>query len=713
MANTRESLKVLLVGNPNCGKSTLFNSLCGGDAKVGNYTGVTVERKSGQFSYAGVTVVVEDLPGLYSLTPSSEEEAIVRDILGAGDYDLILNVLDSSNLERNLFLTLQLSEMGLPMAVVLNMTDELEKNGEQVDVKKFEEILNIPAFRSIAHNRISTSALKDFILRASARDIKPAFIWQNFKDYPLYREISELSHLIKSNLPDDSASWSRWFAIMAIEGDRQICEVLEKKSKALSRIVSDTRADIEKNYSETPANLIAAARFSLASKIAKSCLVKMRDVASQKSGYFLDKIFLNRYLGLPIFLLMMFLTFQIVFTLGDPLMSMMEDFFSYIAGALDSTWSGDGAFKRLVIEGIIGGVGGVLVFLPNILLLFLILSILEDSGYMARAAFLCDKLMRKFGLSGASLIPMLVGFGCSVPAIMATRALKSRRERLASIMVLPLFSCGARLPVYLLLIPTFFAAKYSGFIMFGLYLFGIALALLFAKILRASVFKGGESGLVLELPKYRLPRLKNTLLQIWDRAIAFLKRAGTLILGASVLLWIASNYPVNSEISEGFAQKIAEVQKSNLPESEKLENIEKLRSEEIVANFEYTLSGRFGNFLEPVLKPIGFDKKISSALIGALAAKEVFVSQLGIVYGEGDADESDTSSLRAKIAKDYTPLQGLSILLFVLISMPCIATIATSYNETRSKLFAFAQVAGLTGLAYAICFVVYQVGLRL
>lgn len=713
MANTSESLKVLLVGNPNCGKSTLFNSLCGGDAKVGNYTGVTVERKSGRFTYAGVAVEVEDLPGLYSLTPSSEEEAIVRDILGSGDYDLILNVLDSSNLERNLFLTLQLSEMGLPMAVVLNMADELEKKGEEIDAKKFEEILNIPAFRSVAHNRISTSALKDFILRVSARDIKPAFIWQNFKEYPLYREISELSHLIKSNLPEDSASWARWFAIMAIEGDRQICEVLEKKSKSLSRIVSDTRADIEKNYSETPANLIAAARFSLASKIAKKCLIRRADALSENSGFWLDKIFLNRYLGLPIFLLMMYLTFQIVFTLGDPLMAMMEDLFSFIAGALDSAWSGDGAFKRLVIEGVIGGVGGVLVFLPNILLLFLILSILEDSGYMARAAFLCDKLMRKFGLSGASLIPMLIGFGCSVPAIMATRALKSRRERFASIMVLPLFSCGARLPVYLLLIPTFFAAKYSGFIMFSLYLFGIALALVFAKILRASVFKGGEAGLVLELPKYRLPRLKNTLLQIWDRAVAFLKRAGTLILGASVLLWLASNYPVNPQISEGFEAKISELQNSSMPADKKAEAISKLKSEESIANFEYTLSGRFGAFLEPALKPLGFDKKIASALIGAIAAKEVFVSQLGIVYGEGEVDESDTSALREKIARDYTPLQGLSILLFVLVSMPCVATIATSYNETRSKLFALAQVAGLTALAYAICLIVYQVGLRL
>lgn len=712
----KNSLKVLLVGNPNCGKSTLFNSLCGADAHVGNYTGVTVESKSGSFTCKGVEISVEDLPGLYSLTPSSQEEALVREIVSKGDFDLILNVLDSSNLERSLFLTIQLSEMGLPMAVVLNMSDEFEKNGERIDLEKFEKALNIPAFKSVAHDRALMPALKEFILKACVRDINPTFVWQLFKGYPLYQEISELSHLVKKSLPPDSASWSRWFAIMAIEGDSQICKVLEKNSKTLSKIVADTRADIERQYSETPENLIAAARFSIAAKIVGECVIKLGANHAQKSGFMLDRLFLNRYLGLPIFFLMMFLTFQIVFTLGDPLMTMMENFFGFISQTLDGIWSGDGALKNLVLNGVIGGVGGVLVFLPNILLLFLMLSILEDSGYMARAAFLCDKLMRKFGLSGASLIPMLIGFGCSVPAIMATRALKSRRERFASIMVLPLFSCGARLPVYLLLIPAFFAPKYSGLVMFGLYVFGIALALILAKILRISVYKGGEAGLVLELPKYRLPRFRNTMAQIFERAVAFLKRAGTLILAASILLWIASNYPVNPEISKSFeAQKsaILAAENANISDAKTAEKLAQLDAQAAAANFEYTFSGRAGAFLEPILKPLGFDKKIASALIGAIAAKEVFVSQLGIVYGEGDVEGENAAGLRQRIAKDYTPLQGLSILLFILISMPCVATLATSYNETNSKLFAISQVALLTGLAYAICFVVYQSGLAL
>ena len=705
-----ESLKFLLVGNPNCGKSTIFNSLVGGNARVGNYSGVTVEKKTGSFEIYGIKIRVEDLPGLYSLSPSSAEEAIVRDVVSSGDFDLIVNVIDSSNLERNLFLTIQLAEMGLPMAVVLNMADELEKSGASVDENIVSRELGVPAIKCVGYKTSSVNLLKQFLLDAFLQRREPNFLWSKFRDKKLYADVSEISHLIRKSLPSESADWSRWLAIRAIEGDRPILEKISATSAELAAAIKSASEKIESDFGESAATLISAARFKLASDIAAKSLTLPKKAERQKEIYFLDKIFLNRFLGLPIFFAMMFLTFQFVFTLGDPLMGYMEEFFARAQEWLDGAWADGGFLKSLAIDGIIGGVGGVLVFLPNILMLFLVLSILEDSGYMARAAFLCDRIMRRFGLSGASLIPMLVGFGCSVPAIMATRSLKSKSERIASIMVLPLFSCGSRMPIYILLIPCFFAAEYRGLAMFAIYLTGIILAFAAAKILRVFFLKSEESAFVLELPAYRFPRPYNTLLQICSRAWAFLKKAGTLILGASILLWAASTFPQKAELSKDYEAMASSVEKDeNLSDAAKKERIFEINGERRAEIFEHTLSGRAGRALEPILSPLGFDAKISSALIGAIAAKEVFVSQLGIVYGMGDEEGEDSVPLREKLSRDYTPIQGISILLFILISMPCIATVFATYTETRSVKIAFAQVAGLTLLAYAVCFVFYNI----
>lgn len=710
-----EFLRFLLVGNPNCGKSTIFNSLVGGNAHVGNYSGVTVERKTGVFEVGGIKISLEDLPGLYSMSPSSAEEEVVRDTLSSGNFDLIVNVIDSSNLERNLFLTIQLAEMGLPMAVVLNMTDELERRGQFIDEKELSKLLGVPVIKSVAYKTSSMSSLKLFLLDAFLQKREPNFLWSRFKDKSLYKDVSQISHLIGKSLPKESADWAHWLAIRAIEGDKSILEKIETSSKELAQAIKFTSKKIENDFGETPASLIAAARFKLANDISKKTLLgNVSKTKNPQELYFLDKLFLNRYLGLPIFFFLMFLTFQFVFALGDPLMGYMEDFFAFVSSWLGEVWVGDGFFKSLVIECIIGGVGGVLVFLPNILMLFLVLSILEDSGYMARAALLCDRLMRRFGLSGASLIPMLVGFGCSVPAIMATRTLKNKSERFATIMVLPLFSCGARLPVYVLLIPCFFAEKYRGLAMFSIYLIGILLAFILAKCLRLSIFRGGESTFVLELPAYRFPRPYNTLLQICSRAWAFLKKAGTLILGASILLWLASSYPEKTVFEKDYNTMLKDVQANvslTIEKKSELENA--IVGERRAEVFDYTLSGRAGKALEKVLSPIGFDAKISSALLGALAAKEVFVSQLGIVYGVGEDEDENSMTLREKLMRDYSPLQGMSILLFILISMPCIATVAATYTETRSAKLALMQVVGLTMLAYIVCFVFYNVALMI
>lgn len=700
-----KNLKILLIGNPNCGKSTVFNTLVGGNAKVGNYTGVTVDIKSGVFKVGEESAKVVDLPGIYSLIPSSPEEAIVRDLLGEGDFDLIANVVDSTNLERNLFLTLQLAEMRQPMVLVLNMTDELEKKGLFIDAEILSKILDIPVIKVVGYRASSVNGLKTFLLDCAKKKIEPAFPWSKFKNQDMYETVSEISHAIKANLPIESASWSRLIAIRALEGDPFVSERI---SPALSRLIKDASKKIEESYGEAPVSLISAARFSLAADMVSKALSSKAESAKGKTMLSFDKVLLNPYFGLPIFALLMYATFQFIFTLGDPVMGFMEGVFAHIGKLVGGFFPDESAAQSLFRDGIIGGVGGVLVFLPNILFLFLALSILEDSGYMARVALLFDRIMRRFGLSGSSIIPMLVGFGCTVPAIMATRTLKSKSERLATIIVLPLFSCGARFPVYVLLIPIFFPAAFQGLAMFGVYIAGIVLAMIGAKILRLTALRGEESGFIVELPPYRMPRMRNMFIQIGNRAWAFLKRAGTLIFGISVLLWIVSTYPQKPELSKDYEALVAQVEADNtLDEDGIYEKKYKIRAEENSEIFDYTISGRVGKFLEPILSPLGFDKKISGALLAALAAKEVFVSQLGIVYGMDEVDE-ESPSLRDRIKEDYSPIQGMSIILFILISMPCVATAAATYSETKSIRAVIAQLGGLTLLAYIVCLIFYQ-----
>jgi len=428
----------------------------------------------------------------------------------------------------------------------------------------------------------------------------------------------------------------------------------------------------------------------------------------------IDAIVTNRTLGLPIFLGLMYAVFQLTFTLGDTPMGWIETGFEWLGGAVGGLWpaGSQSLLRSLLVDGVIGGLGGVLVFLPNILLLFLAIAILEDSGYMARAAFLMDRLMHKIGLHGKSFVPMLIGFGCSVPAIMATRTLENRRDRLTTMLVVPLMSCGARLPIYALIIPAFFPDTWHAPMLWLIYIIGIVLAVVCAKLLKSTVLRGETPPFVMELPPYRMPTARSVGLHMWNRGGAYLKKAGTIILGISVLLWALQQWPgLPAEQAQTFEQQRSAIEaRADLSNDVAREQLAKIDHSQAEATLGASMMGRIGRGLEPALRPCGFDWKISTAMIGALAAKEVFVAQMGIVYSLGEDEDEESLPLRAKLQAAYTPLQGFCIMLFCLVSAPCMATIAVTKRESNSWAWALFQLAGLTTLAWVVTAGVYQVG---
>ena len=701
--------KILLVGNPNSGKTTIFNALSGLKGHVGNYSGVTVDKKTGTFTVGNLIIDIEDLPGVYTLSASTAEERIARDAISSGDFDLVVNVVDSSNFERNLFLTMQLAEIKLPMIVALNMGDELEKSGKYIDEKSLSAAHGSPVITTTAHNSDSIERLKTFIAQNIRSCTLPHFPWHSIGENILTKKIEQISKILSSALPNAYKDYSDLMAVRILENDGLVLQTIKDKTPHVYDATREIATSIEIETGESSETLIAATRYRIIDTICMPSL-KTRSPASLNLTRILDSIFLNRFIGIPLFFTLMYAVFEFVFALGDPIMSAMEMLFANFGDIVAKfLGEGNGFLKDLLVDGIIGGVGGVFVFLPNIILLFLALSILEDSGYMARAAFLCDKVMKRFGLSGSSVIPMLIGFGCSVPAIMATRALKSNFERIATIMVIPLFSCGARFPVYMLLIPAFFAPQYCSIAMFTIYIIGIIAAMLVARLLRSTTLRGEDSAFLIELPPYRIPRLRNVASEVWTRSYGFIKKAGTVILAMSIILWALSNFPEKKNYNCDYSAAIQKINATQSMSAEaKATAITELENIKLSEKFDYTAMGRIGGFLEPVFRPLGYDNKIVSALLASLAAKEVFISQMGIIYGSGSDGEAE-STLREKIATDYSQTQGISILLFVLLTAPCLATIATTYTETRSWKVAAGQFFGLMTLAYFVAMSFYQI----
>ncbi|HPU29479.1 MAG TPA: ferrous iron transport protein B [Syntrophorhabdaceae bacterium] len=659
-----KKLKIALTGNPNSGKSTVFNRLTGGYAHVGNWPGVTVEKKEGKFQFRDCEVTVVDLPGIYSLSSHSIDEQIARDFIMKEKPDKIVVIVDASNLERNLYLFTQLLESGANVILNLNMMNIVKNKGIVIDTKILFEIFGVPIVETVASKGEGIEELKEAIVNESKKT-KGSFRIDYGDDIEL--EIGRIERIINlTGYPP------RWLAIRLLEGDREILEMTKKEGKNVESQVLNSKKRLEEHLNHELETALVEKRYAFLSGLIKESISKKYDLLEQlEISDRIDRILLNRYLGIPIFLGMMWLLFQFVFTLGNPISDGIKIFMGWLGESTSygiERFGGSKWLSSLVSDGIIGGVGSVLVFLPPIFLLFLAIAILEASGYMARAAFVMDRFMHALGLHGKSFIPMVMGFGCNIPGIMATRTMESQKDRILTILVIPLMSCTARLPIYTLFAGAFFAEN-QGWVVFSIYLLGIILAIIVARIFKGLFFKGEVFPLIMELPPYRMPTLKGVLIHMWERGSLFIKKAGTIILGCVVLIWLLASLPLGVE----YASK-------------------------------ESLIGQIGSFFAPFLKPAGFGFwQAGVALLFGILAKEVVVGTFGTLYGVKEA------GLTNVIQEVFTPLSAYAFMVMSLIYIPCIAAIATIKRETNWKWALFAAGYSIL-LGWLLATGIYQVG---
>ena len=667
------NLKIGLAGNPNVGKTTLFNNLTGLNQHVGNWPGKTVEKAEGHYNYNNNRVDVIDLPGNYALSAHSIEEIVSRDFIVDEDSDVIVNIIDASNLERNLYLTVQMMELGANLVVALNMNKFAQDKGYTIDAKKLSDLLGVPVVEIEANSKIG----KDQLLKTIEEAAKNPVNTVNRLSYgpELFDHLNELQTAIEEdkNLGDVP---SRWIAIKLLEDDEIILDRIEDSSKRNN--ILNTTEKVKKHfkdiYNESSEEVIANARYAYIEGLLKEVLTKP---ATEKKTLTdkIDSIVTNRLLGFPIFLIIMYLMFQITFTVAAPFQDMIDEGFG-ILGEMVATSLGDGMLTSFIVDGIIGGVGGVLVFLPQIILLFLIISFLEDSGYLARAAFVMDKVMHSLvGLHGKAFIPMILGFGCGIPGIMATRTMENEKDRLITMLIVPFMSCTARMPVYLLLVGAFFAAADQTNVIFSLYVLGIVVAIIVAFILRKTLFDDMDAPFVMELPDYKLPTLRGILMHTAEKSWGFVRKAGTIILAAAIIVWILSSFPAGVEYGS-----------------------------------QESAIGMIGTAVAPVFAPLGFGSwQPAVALIFGLVAKEVVVGTFSSLFGVAE----EGAGIAAAMHGIFTPLTAYVFMVFVLLYIPCFAALGTIKQETGGWKWPLIMSATTLITAYVVAFIVYMVGLAL
>ncbi len=682
-----KKLTIALAGNPNSGKTTVFNNLTGARQHVGNYPGVTVEKKEGDLEYSDYKINVIDLPGIYSLTAHSLDELVARNFVIEEKPDVVIDIIDASNLERNLYLATQFMELGVPLVLAFNMSDVAGKQGLLIDKDRLSQLLGVPIVFTIATKKVGMNELLNEAIKLAEGRTKLRKTAVGYGK-ETQEELTKLEDIIIEDRNLSQKYPSRWLAVKLLENDSEVVKKVKESSCSGEILpqVEKSSHHLQGIFGDTPEAIIAGRRYGFISGACSEAVKRtyeLRHTISDK----IDKVLVNRILGLPIFLGLIWLVFKFTFKFSEPLMAWVETGQEWLGNLFGSMLPEGSAIQSLIVDGIIGGVGSVLIFVPIIFLLFLAMAVLEDSGYMARAAFIMDRLMHKIGLHGRSFIPMLLGFGCNLPAIMATRTIEDRRDRLVTILVNPFMSCGARLPVYALFIGAFFSEGIAGNILFSLYMLGILVAIIMAKIFRKYLFKGPAAPFVMELPPYRAPTIKGLFIHMWERGVVYLKKAGTIIFVGCVFVWFLSNFPWNPQYSA-------------------FEKMEK------------SYAGRLGKTIAPVFRPLGFDNwKVSVGLVGGFIAKEIVVGTLGTLHSVAEADE-ESETLRQALqnatrpdgSKLYNPLVAYSLMVFVLLYIPCVAAIAVIKRETNSWRWPAFTALYTTAVAWIIAFIVYQGG---
>lgn len=668
-----KEITIALVGNPNAGKTSLFNVISGMRERVGNYSGVTVDAKETEFDYKGYKIKLVDLPGTYSLSAYSPEEKYVRAQIVNERPDVVINVVDAGNIERNMFLTTQLLDMNVRMVVALNMYDELEAKGDKFDYKSLGEMIGVPFIPTVSTQMKGIHELFDTILKVYEDEEETVrHVHINYG-----AEIEAQINRVKGTLASAGVTFedytARYMAIRMISGDDEVERYVSERAKGpYNEVVEECREAIKSEFKDSPENVLQDVKYGFISGALKETYRERERHGGKTMTEKIDSVVTSRIWGYPLFFGALYLMFQATFVLGSYPMEWIEKGLAWIAGGIHLLMP-DGILEDLVCDGIIRGVGGVLVFLPNILILYFFINLMEASGYMARAAFIMDKIMHKVGLHGRSFIPLIMGFGCNVPAIMATRTIENRNARMVTILIIPLMACSARLPIFLLMAGAFFPAKYAGTVMFAMYLAGVILAGLMAKIFKKVLFSKEEVPFVMELPPYRFPTFRMLMRDTWDKCEQYLKKIGTTILVGSILIWALSYFPRAGE---------------EMTDREQLEG---------------SYLAQIGKFVQPAVEPLGFDWKTSVALITGVTAKEIVVSTMGILY-EGDGPLGE----RIQDSENWDMMVALSFMLFVLIYIPCIGTLGSIRVETGNWLWALFACAYTIVLAWIVSFVAYQ-----
>ena len=707
-------INVALVGNPNCGKTTLFNYLSGSKEHVGNYSGVTVDAKRASFKKFGYQFNLVDLPGTYSLTAYSPEEIYVRKYIWKETPDIVINVIDSSNLERNLFLTTQLIDMDIKVICALNMYDELLQTHSRFDYQKLGKLTGVPMIPTVSSKGRGVDELLHKAIEVyEDRDPIVRHIHINY-GAEIEKSIQRIREKVKANRPITDKISSRFLALKLLEKDNETLFNLSKYANfdEIKQVTKHECKRIETLLNEDSETIITDAKYGFIAGALKETF-KQKIRTKKSNSEIIDQILTHPLMGMPIFIILIFGTFFATFKLGSFPMTWIENLVGWI-GHLVTNAMPEGMLRDLLTDGIIDGTGSVLVFLPNILILFFFISLMEDSGYMARAAFIMDKIMHFFGLHGRSFIPMVMGFGCNVPAIMATRTMRNPGDRLLTMLIIPFMSCSARLPVYVLFISAFFPT-YPGLVLGGIYFTGILIAFLVAQLFNKTIFRNKETPFVMELPPYRVPTFRNILIHMWDKTYQYLKKIGGVILVGVIIIWALGYFPQHSEGTDVIAQEIEQIEVQNSPEIKA--QVADLKMEQETLRLKNSYLGQIGQVVEPVMRPLGFDWKMSISLLAGLPAKEIIVSTMGVLYQVDDSDDDQSIGLKDKLRQEkYTSGErigqkvitvpvALAFLIFVLIYFPCIGVIATIKNESGKLFWAIFTMVFTSVLAWVLAYI--------